>query len=147
MVEDSINQNHQSTALTCALDEADFCDGNHIQYTTGRDSTHHFLSLDNVEGEKCKPKPELCHCKTLLEKVLERVLEENPETNRIDGHFAARPFMAGCRCYLGVAAKVGFKFVESVTTGRIDFNEDNYVEVCKRLKKDNFWGVAEILKE
>ena len=143
---------YRTDVLTCALDGALHCDGNHIEYTIGRDTTHHFIRLDNVDGESCKPKPESCRCKKLLERVLEEVLEEKPETNRIDGSFGANPFMAGCRCYLGVSAKKGFNYMESVPTGRIDFTEDNYVEVCERLKKDHFSGEpreieAKIFKE
>ena len=133
----SAQTHYRTDVLTCALDKAQYCDGNHILYTTGRDRTHRFIQLDLVDGESCKPKPEACHCKTLLEKVLKKVLEDNPETNRIDGHFAAIPFMAGCRCYLGVSAKQGFNYMESVPTGRIDFTKDNYGEVCERLEKDN----------
>jgi len=129
--------NYQTNVLTCAKDGADFCDGNHIQYTKGRDATHHFLRLDNVDAESCEPKPEKCHCITMLAQVL----GNNPEATRIDGHFAAEPFMAGCQCFLGTAAIAGFKFLKvGRAKGRIEFNKENYVTTCTAIEKRNLSG-------
>ena len=66
------------------------------------------------------------------------VLERHPEVNRIDGYFNANPFMKGCRCYLGQAAKAGFRFIEDddiESTKSIEFTKENYVEVCETLQK------------
>jgi len=129
--------NYQTNVLTCALDGADFCDGNHIQYTKGRDATHHFLRLDNVDAESCEPKPEGCHCITMLAQVL----ANNREATRIDGHFAAKPFMAGCQCFLGTAAIAGFQFLKlGRANGRIQFTKENFVRTCEALEKRNLSG-------
>ena len=124
--------NYQINVLTCALKGADFCDGNHIQYTKGNDGTHDFLRIDNVDGESCKPKPKSCHCKTMLAQVL----EQNTEAKWIEGHFAAEDFMKGCKCYLGTAADAEFRFVKiGKATRRIPFTKNNYDKTCKVLKK------------
>ena len=129
--------------LTCALDESKFDRGNHIKYHVGIDIPKNSLFLDYVEGNACKPKPEKCHCRTMLD----RVLELNPDIERIDGHFCAKPFMKGCRCYLGAAAQVGFNSIDSEKKGcDAEFTSSNYVEVCKKLEKKKCSGAAVLLK-
>ena len=79
--------------------------------------------------------------------MLDRVLELNPEVDRIDGNFCARPFMKGCRCYLGAAAQVGFKSIQSeVKECEYEFTSENYIKVCKKLKKKKCFGEAKIVK-
>lgn len=85
------------------------------------------LHLDGVLGKYCKPKPEACHCKTMLDKLLRL----NPKIDRIEGQFLADHFMKGCRCYLGSAARAEFKYVElggfkKLCQGKIDFDEHDY---------------------
>ena len=123
---------------------ADLYNGNHIRYTKGTDETHNFIRIDNVDGESCEPKPEKCHCKTMLEKLL----KENPQVNRLDGHFASEPFMAGCKCYLGTAADAGFKVVaHRKIKGKFTFDKKNYDRVCQYFEHKKLFGNAKILKE
>ena len=134
-----------NSVLTCALDDSAECyyQGNYIEYHLGEDETQNFLYLVTVIGDQCKPKPKLCHCRTMLD----RVLELNPEIDRIDGHFTSQPFMAGCRCYLGAAAEVGFNFYQTKQEGcESEFSSENYVDVCKKMQKKNCFGSARIIK-
>jgi len=121
--------------LTCSLNEIAYAQGNRILYNIRNDGNYHLrLELEEVAGVCCEPKPEQCHCNALLR----RILEENPNIERIDGQFMADPFMAGCRCYLGVAADFEFKWVEDcdeVNSERMEFTRTNYVQVCEKLKK------------
>ena len=83
--------------------------------------------------------------------MLDKVLERNPEVNRIDGYFSASYFMKGCRCYLEAAARAGFKFIENsrgAFSGRIEFTKDNYVIVCDSLIENCFEeGTTRIYKK
>jgi len=122
-------------ALTCALDENDYCDGNHIIYTVRKDdSGKDYLELDMVDATLCEPKPKKCHCNTMLPKVLKK----NKKVKWIEGYFTANPFIAGCRCYLGVAAKKGFKFVEieADPPKSFKFTKKTYVNICKLMEKE-----------
>ena len=70
--------------------------------------------------------------------MLEKVLELNPQTDRIDGYMKAKPFIAGCKCYLGAAARAGFRFVEDcddASAGRIEFTKNDYGQICESLEK------------
>ena len=122
-------------ALSCALDNKDWDNGNHLVYTVGTEtgSGKDYLELRLVNGELCEPKPKDCNCKTMLAEVL----EANPTVNWINGYFNANPFIAGCRCYLGVAANKGFRFVETiaVSEGRFEFTKSDYVQICEDLEK------------
>ena len=79
---------------------------------------------------------------------MEKLLKENPQSDRIDGHFAADPFMAGCKCFLGPAADAGFNAVESrMIKGKIQkFNKQSVVKVCENFQKKKIFGNAKILK-
>ena len=132
-------------ALSCARDEAECKSmGNFVTYSKGKDGNHNFLYLERVDATRCEPKPEQCHCKPLVENVLER----NSKIDRIDLYLDPKPFMAGCRCYLGVAASKGFTFIESKKKklGKYEFTTDNYVEICEAMKKKKFKGDASIYK-
>ena len=134
-------------ALTCALKQDFFKQGNFIFYNIRNDGSHVRLEIEEVAANCCEPKPEQCHCNTLLR----RVLQENLNVDRIDGQFAADPYMAGCRCYLGVAADFEFKWIEAcdkVTPERMEFTTTNYVQVCEKLKKQKCMGKnARLYKE
>ena len=78
--------------------------------------------------------------------MLDKVLKLNPEVDRIDGHFIANPFMAGCRCYLRAAAKVGFKYVQTRLGCEAEFTSENYVDVCNDLLKKKCAGSAKLFK-
>ena len=122
-------------ALTCSLRESFYAQGNRILYNIRNDGNYHLrLELEEVAANCCEPKPEQCHCNTLLR----RVLQEDLKVDRIDGYFTADPFMAACRCYLGVAAEFGFKWIDDckdVNSKRIEFTLFNYVQVCEKLEK------------
>ena len=118
--------------LSCALEGENLCDGNHIQYAINENT----FDLQNVYAEYCKPKPKKCHCKTMLHYLL----SQNPNIVRIEGTFSAKPAIAGCRCYLGVAAKNGFQYVklESSKEGcsaEQDFITTSYKTICKDYQK------------
>ena len=109
-------------------------EGNYIIYDIENDGSHHRLEIQEVVADCCEPKPRQCHCNTLLR----RVLQEDLKVDRIDGYFTADPFMAACRCYLGVAAEFGFKWIDDckdVNSKRIEFTLFNYVQVCEKLEK------------
>ena len=129
--------------MTCAASDLDKRKGNHIEYAVNKERNENVLEIGMVVGDLCRPKPEQCHCKTLLQ----RVLELNPEVDRIDIRIDADPFMAGCKCYLGVAARAGFKFVQDCEpAGRIEFTTNDYGKVCETLQKFKCEGMAKIYK-
>ena len=79
--------------------------------------------------------------------MLAQVLANNKEATRIDGHFAAEPFMAGCQCFLGTAAIADFKFLKIGSfKKRLEFTKENYVRICTSLEKRNLSGDAKIFK-
>ena len=83
--------------------------------------------------------------------MFQKVLELNPKVDRIDGYMKADPFLAGCRCYLGVAARAGFRFVEDVedaSAGRMEFTKNDYGQICETLEKAGKWkAMARIYKK
>ena len=102
--------------------------GNYIQYFL-QDQT---LELEMVWTEYCNPKPENCNCKELLS----RVLQANKSAKKVIGTFMATPWKFGCNCYLGTAARAGFKHVElysekKICQGKREFNEKTYGKVCE----------------
>lgn len=105
------------------------CDvGNYLMYNVGG----HTLELDMVYTEFCNPKPKDCGCSTLLS----RALDENPSVTTIMGTFAANPWEYGCKCYLGEAARHGFRYVKlehpkkDICNDVRSFNDVDYREVC-----------------
>ena len=121
--------------------------GNFIQFTTVQTDRWNTMDVMMVQAESCKPKPEQCRCKSLLESLL--VLE--PTVNRITGYLLATPFIKGCRCYLGAAARKGFKFVKlhsdlEECTGVKKLSVGNYASMCKTFKKKKCEGRGEITK-
>ena len=81
--------------------------------------------------------------------MLQKVLESNPQVDRIDGYMKADPFIAGCRCYLGAAARAGFRFVEDCDPKckeRFEFTTDDYGKICENLHKLKSRGMAKIYK-
>ena len=129
--------------MTCAANDLDKRKGNHIEYAVNKDRNENVLEIGMVVGDLCRPKPEQCHCKTLLQ----RLLELNPQVDRIDIRIDANPFMAGCKCYLGVAARAGFKFVEDCEpAGRIEFTTNDYEKICETLPKSKCKGLTKIYK-
>ena len=82
--------------------------GNYIRYQLPYENSREILRLDQVNTEYCDPKPANCHCKTLLGSLLRAHLD----VKKISFHFAAKPFVAGCKCYLGEAERLGFNNVQ-----------------------------------
>ena len=79
--------------------------GNHIQYHITGTS----MSIKGVCMENCgEPRPKKCHCNKMLDEILAR----HKAVKEIVGIFSAEKHMAGCRCYLGAAARADFKFVQ-----------------------------------
>ena len=117
--------------MTCALEG--YINGNHILYDITKDKDYHVLTLWNVVGDRCEPKPEKCHCKTLLQELLEL----NPKVNRIDGYMKANPWLFGCRCYweklqeldsnsLRIVRMGNDWSLQKITTGK-------FAKICKKL--------------
>ena len=114
--------------------------------------TWHTILLRMVSTEYCAPKLEQCRCKSLLESLIAL-----RSANRIALTFLARPYIAGCKCYLGAAAKKGFKFLRMFgllgsennrhCVGKRDLTRKNYENVCKILKKHSCLGKWEITME
>ena len=115
--------------------------GNFISYQI----TAAEVSLDAVCMTNCgEPRPKKCHCGKMLDKLLARYTY----VNEITGIFAATNYMAGCRCYLGAAARAKFQFVQMDEPGflkrcekkrEISANKlspNYYVKVCKTLFRE-----------
>ena len=132
---------------TCAIRKADDpCwenDGNYIRAMLMDDDKT--LKLLNIYAEYCNPKPPACHCNTMLSSLLSSLLPEHPNVDKIVGYFAANPFIKGCKCYLGSAAKSDFKFLQMMKvrpgapeecSRKISFDETNYGKVCEDLQKE-----------
>lgn len=124
-------------ALTCAVKGANPQDGNYIAYVKDKSKDKkNKLHLINVNAESCKPKPKNCHCKTMLGSLLNKFLD----VDEIEGYFMANPFMKGCRCYLGTAARAGFKFVQfhsehKECNEKLEFSPKNYTKLCNDFER------------
>ena len=142
-------------ALTCSENKQRPCKGNFIAYGLQNGDSH--LYIKNVNAEYCKPKPEACHCNRMLDNILAKY----SELDEIEGFFMANPFMAGCKCYLGAAARAGFKYVQFESTKKKcnkknKINIKNYGKVCKKYNKmskkcayslkDNLYGKGFVTK-
>ena len=82
-------------------------EGNYIKFNEIQSDKGRTITLYMVYTQYCTPKLEQCRCKSLLETLL----DDRPDTIKIQGAFAAKPPIAGCKCYLGAAVRKGFKFV------------------------------------
>ena len=131
-----LNPVSQERAMACVQKGTDDEEGNYVAYTI--QTYDHALRLDAVWAKYCKPKPDACSCTSLLS----RVLQENPDVNKIKGSFDAKPMIAGCKCYLGSAARAGFKYVrlesekEKCNEQKI-FNLETYRQICAWYDKKN----------
>merc|ERR1711951_162100 len=112
--------------------------GNYVQAVF--DKSKNNLKVIVVAAYICDPKPDGCNCKTLLGKVV----ESHKTASKMSLLFAAPPAMAGCKCYLGTAARNGFKSVEvkKCEEKAIDFDENNYAKKCEALigRADRCWA-------
>jgi len=116
--------------------------GNYVRATLWTDKKN--LNIGFVLGTKCEPKPDGCNCKTLLEKVVSKY----KTVERIILKFMANPPIHGCNCYLGTAARNGFKSLDienchddDIDFDIIDFDKKNYSAKCKALieRDDECW--------
>merc|ERR1711962_657096 len=108
--------------------------GNYVKATFKKNH----LNIDFVQGSRCKPKPDGCNCKSLLEKVV----QSYKTASQMNLVFSAKPPINGCRCYLGVAARNGFQRLDiEGCRDTIDFDNNNYSERCEALIKraDQCW--------
>ena len=146
------------SVMSCALNArfpngspGHYKEGNYIIYDIENDGSHDRLEIQEMVEDCCRPKPQACHCNTLLRKVLLENLKEKPRQpiNRIDGQIPAKNFMEHCKCYLGVAADFMFRWVDDcddVASKRIEFTRNNYVQVCEKLKKQKCEGNARLYR-
>ena len=121
-------------SLTCRRENNPETEGNYIRASITRAGAELFLG--DVWAEYCKPKLPKCRCKSLLGTIL----EDYPKLDTIRGYFAAYPKVAGCRCYMGAAARAGFKYVtmksgRDVCDDKQTVNANSYVELCNYYKK------------
>ena len=108
------------------------------------------MDIKAVQATYCKPKPEQCRCTSLLESLL--AFEDT--INQITGSFTADPFIKICKCYLGVAARQGFKFLRvdansggtSFCIGTKPLTVDNYAEMCETFSRNKCYGKGEMTK-
>ena len=120
---------------SCALPGRDPCTkGNHIRYFVSGPPNALIMDVQSVHANYCQGKPEGCRCKNLLGNVLDRY----PTLRQLRGQLSAHPFMAGCRCYLGSAARRGFTAVSFNSprpecTAVREFNVNNYQSNCKEF--------------
>ena len=80
--------------------------GNFVEY----DGINDVLHIIRVIDDYCKPEQESCKCNTLLDRMF--TLVPVRAINRIDTRIDTMSLMDGCMCYLGAAARVGFRFVK-----------------------------------
>ena len=122
------------SAISCSKDEDNFRKGNYILYEVRNEGNQEILELNSINAEICKPKPKKCHCKTMLDKLLNRY----KNVDRIDGAFIGNSFIQTCRCFLGSAAWFGFQFVEFSAvgcSGKKEFSRIDYVSICEAMEK------------
>ena len=118
-----------------------------------QDGRWNTLKVQLVQTTYCRPQLEQCRCKSLLESLLDR----ETTINKITGDFTAKPYIAGCKCYLGAAARKGFTFLKMESADNrkeckgtrkftADKGTENYETLCEKLKSLNCLGTGEITK-
>ena len=105
-----------------------------VQYTT--------FQLKLIDTTYCYPRLTHCTCKSLLKFALHDALDKNPAIDRISGYFDAKPWIRGCRCYLGVASNLGFNYVQlkhrkPICNEKTEISPLKYVGVCESYKRDD----------
>ena len=121
--------------------------GNGIVFEKERAGRWNTLTLNSVITTYCKPQLEQCRCRSLLESLL--ALDST--INKITGYFNAKPYVAGCKCYMGAAAIHGFRFLKmdddrKGCRGTKEFTVGNYTETCEMLLRSKCDGRAEMTK-
>lgn len=125
-------------------------EGNYIRFDFIPGERTPTLQLNMVYTRYCTPALDKCRCKSLLESLLDK----RPEINRIIGKFLAKPAIAGCKCYLGAAARKGFKYLKMYgkgenkrCQGKRRVTVKHYDKICNKIvlnKCSDAW--AEITK-
>ena len=112
------------------------------------------MLLRGASTTYCTPRPSACSCSSLIETELKK----HPSVNTIRGVFSANPPLAGCKCYLGAAARAGFTSVtleskKEACQGTKQINKNNYRDICEAYAKhncaskdDEVWGEITNLK-
>ena len=121
--------------------------GNFIMFTKKQTIRGNTLRVDFVKTNYCKPQLEQCRCKSLLGSLLAL----HSTINQITGSFRSLPYMAGCKCYLGAAARQGFKFLKMEDRGEecrgtIENPVDDYAKMCEKFSRNKCYGKIEITK-
>ena len=124
--------------------------GNYIRFNLQNDDT--YLGLDCVETTYCQPTTEACSCKALLGGLLSNF--PGLEISGIFLDFQARPYIKGCKCYLGAATRAGFTSLNILRETpecpeETKINASNYIEECQSLekkKKDGCRGFWDLIK-
>ena len=126
----------QPRALMCMREGTCAKAGNYVAYRVHKN--FRMLFLDLVYTNYCqRPKVPFarnrfaCSCTELLTMVLNAY----PEVNQVEGYFVAKPWEAGCKCYLNSAARAGYRYVDLRSPnpdckGPKAFNVENYSEIC-----------------
>ena len=137
--------NHVSNGyetFTCALPGNDEGKGNHVWFEVENNA----ILIYGVRDGYCKPETAECRCYPLLNRIFERY--PNVPISRIDGYLYLEYDMFGdrnaifrrdCRCYLNIAIRHGFNFVQMAAPGglrpgcggKFEINMGNVREVCE----------------
>ena len=110
--------------------------GNFIDYILPWQNSMNIIKIDLVDAEYCDPKPDNCHCKTLLDSLLRQF----QQLRIIELLFIASPFQSACKCYLGTAARLGFDTVENL----IEDPRTSDQQFCVQLRRLTVVSYADI---
>ena len=121
-------------ALMCMREGTCSKAGNYVAYRAHKNLR--MIKLDLVSTNYCqRPKVSqnrfACSCTELLTMVLNAY----PEVNQVEGIFVAKPWEAGCKCYLNSAARAGYRYVDLQSPnpdckGPKPLTVENYSELC-----------------
>jgi hypothetical protein len=73
--------------------------------------------------------------------LLGSLIDEYPNLDKIHGYFTASNAIGGCKCYLGAAARKGFKYVKLDSNkkgckGKKVVTSLTYDAICKKFEKN-----------
>ena len=116
-------------------------------FTIMQDGRWNTLKVQLVQTTYCRPQLEQCRCKSLLQSLL--TLETS--VNKITGKFFARPYIAGCKCYLGASTRQGFKYLKmegrgEECRGTKEIPADDYAKMCETFSRNKCYGGFEMTK-
>ena len=124
----------QPRALMCMREGTCAKAGNYVAYRVNKNFRMIFLDLVSTNYCQRPTAPQnrfACSCTALLTMVLNAY----PEVNQVEGIFVAKPWEAGCKCYLNSAARAGYRYVDLRSPnpdckGPRPLTVDNYSELC-----------------